>query len=140
MNETTDLFDFDEPEPRRRYEAMIPLVNIVFLMLIFFLLAGTIAPTDPVDVALPTGQMNDEGVAEVETLYVDNEGFIWLDDKPMDPQFAAYMLRGHLKEAGTTSLAIKSDADAPADALLHLMEGLRNVGIERVQIVTEKGG
>ncbi|MEX0279340.1 MAG: ExbD/TolR family protein, partial [Ruegeria sp.] len=34
--------------PRHKRDSTIPLINVVFLMLIFFLIAGTIAtPLDP---------------------------------------------------------------------------------------------
>ena len=64
MMEDNALFGFDDPPPRRPFEAMVPLINIVFLLLIFFLLAGTIAPQSPVDVTLPEGAQNDGEASE----------------------------------------------------------------------------
>ena len=53
------MIDFEESPQRRPYESVVPLINVVFLLLIFFLLAGTLQPTDDVDVDLPAGQVDD---------------------------------------------------------------------------------
>ena len=133
------MIEFDQPPPRRPYEAVVPLINIVFLLLIFFLLAGTLGPTDPVDVSLPEGRLDDKAQRDITTLFVEADGFVWLGDRPMDAQMAPYMLRGFFDENNVGAVAIKADAAADAHDLLALMEGLRNVGVEEVTLLTERG-
>ncbi|MBD3667952.1 MAG: hypothetical protein HUJ16_08335 [Kangiella sp.] len=48
------------------------------------------------------------------------------------------MLRGFLDEQGIYDVSIKADENAPAHNLIQLMEGLRNVGVREVNLVTEQ--
>lgn len=45
--------DFAPPKRRPRAESIVPMINVVFLLLIFFLMTAQIAPPDPFEVAPP---------------------------------------------------------------------------------------
>lgn len=127
------MIDFGDPVPRRDYDAVVPLINIVFLLLIFFLLAGTLGPLDPVAVDLPEGQMDDGSAGDAAVLYIAADGLVWQGEEAMDAARAADLMRD------MDRVTIKADAAAPADALLTLMERLRDAGIEEVMLGTEPG-
>ncbi|MEP2829189.1 biopolymer transporter ExbD [Parvibaculum sp.] len=133
------MIDFDEEPPRRQFETLVPLINVVFLLLIFFLLAGTMQPSENIAVSLPEGALNDREKDVPTTLIVEADGFIWLGDRVMDAKLSGVMMEKHLKDSNTKRVAIKADANAPADAVLELMEGLREAGVEQVTIMTERG-
>ena len=44
---------FEPPRPRNDEERILPLVNVVLLLLIFFMLAGRLAASDPFEIAPP---------------------------------------------------------------------------------------
>jgi biopolymer transport protein ExbD len=133
------IADFDEDPPRRQFETLIPLINVVFLLLIFFLLAGTMTPADNVAVDLPVGALSDDEREMPATLLVEADGFVWLGERVIDPKIAEQALKEYLADKGKERVAIKADAEAPAEALLLLMEALRKVGVQQVTIVTERG-
>ncbi|MFZ3033935.1 MAG: biopolymer transporter ExbD [Parvibaculum sp.] len=133
------MIEFDEPRRRPPYETMVPLINVVFLLLIFFLLAGTMEPSEPVNVNLPAGQISDKNSRVPATLYLEKDGFVWLGKKMVPPELSGLLVKDYLKEEGTDRVAIKADRDAPADSLLTLMEGLRQAGVKQVTLETEQG-
>ncbi|GMV63010.1 MAG: hypothetical protein AMXMBFR74_21780 [Parvibaculum sp.] len=133
------MIEFDEEPPRRQFETLVPLINVVFLLLIFFLLAGTMTPAENVAVSLPEGTLNDREQDVPTTLIVEADGFVWLGERVMDAKLSGAMVEKHLKDTNTKRVAIKADADAPAEAVLQLMEGLREAGVEQVTIMTERG-
>jgi biopolymer transport protein ExbD len=49
------------PSGRWSDDALVPLINVVFLMMIFFMLAGTIRPADPLVLNRP---ISDQGSPE----------------------------------------------------------------------------
>jgi biopolymer transport protein ExbD len=132
------MIDLEEPRRRPPYETMVPLINVVFLLLIFFLLAGTMGPTEPVNVALPKGTFDDKNTRQPAVLYMDKDGFVFLGEKMIPPEVSGVFVKGYLKEQGTDRVAIKADQAAPADSLLTLMEGLRTAGVKEVTIQTEQ--
>ncbi|MDO8840169.1 MAG: biopolymer transporter ExbD [Parvibaculum sp.] len=133
------MTELDQDPPRRQFETLIPLINVVFLLLIFFLLAGTMTPADNVAVKLPIGALNDSERDMPATLLVEADGFVWLGDRPIDPKIVEQALKEYLADKGMERVAVKADAEAPAEALLLLMEALRKVGVQQVTIVTERG-
>jgi biopolymer transport protein ExbD len=120
------------PFARRRPEPVIGLINVVFLMLVFFLIAGAV--TTPLD-------------HEIRLVQLDAAG------APPPPDVLALTAAGTLRASGaettvTAFLAARDpvapvrlmpDRDAPAARLVEVTRALRAGGAERVIVVTESG-
>lgn len=62
---------------------LIPMINVVFLLLVFFMVAGTIRSADPILVDAPIARSGAEQSAQA-VLYVSTDGALVLGDKPID--------------------------------------------------------
>ena len=137
------MIEFDEQDghqPRREFETTIPLINVVFLLLIFFLLAGTLGESNSdVKVTLPSGTIDDPAPPQKVTIYVEADGFVWVGDQVMEPSLAGFMLKDFMKDKDKSRVSIKADEAAPAESVLTLMEGLRGAGVQQVTLLTERG-
>ncbi|MET4104379.1 biopolymer transport protein ExbD [Roseovarius sp. MBR-78] len=123
------------PTRRNRPEPTIPLINIVFLMLIFFMAAATLAPPLDGDVRLVrTADL--EGRAPPDALVIHADGQLMFRGAGL-PDAAAYIAT--LPDAGRETVRIVPDADLPAPTLLRLGTALRAAGAGRVVMVTERG-
>jgi biopolymer transport protein ExbD len=69
---------------------------------------------------------------------MEKDGFVWLGKNMVPPELSGLLIKGFLKEQGTDRVAINADRDAPADALLTLMEGLRKAGVKQVTLETDQ--
>ncbi|MDZ7709378.1 MAG: biopolymer transporter ExbD [Roseovarius sp.] len=120
--------------PRRR-EPTIALINIVFLMLIFFMAAATLAP--PLDGDLRLVRTADlEGRAPPDALVIFEDGRLGYRGEAL-PDAAAYMAM--LPEDARATVRIVPDANLPAADLIRLGSALRAAGAGRVVMVTERG-
>ncbi|MFV0491691.1 MAG: ExbD/TolR family protein [Pseudorhodobacter sp.] len=121
--------------PRRKPEPTIALINIVFLMLIFFLVAGTLAR--PVDRDLNLVRVADlDQAPPPDALVLHADGQISHEGRIIED------LAGYLSGENTVdgkAIRLLPDRDAPAEALITLGATLRESGAERVLIVTERG-
>ena len=117
--------------PRRRPEATIALINVVFLMLIFFLVAGTVAPPLDPDVTLVRTE-DLEGRAPPDAL-------VLLADGTARYRGAATSAAKHVAAREETTIRIVPDQDVSAERLIELTLELRAAGAERVMVVTERG-
>ncbi|MFA7638789.1 MAG: biopolymer transporter ExbD [Parvibaculum sp.] len=138
------MIDFEDDAPRKPFETMIPLINVVFLLLIFFLLVGTMEPSSEnpnASVTLPTGALDDKQQDREAPvmLTVEADGFVWFGDRVMDPKLAGVLLKPELAGSAADRVSIRADEAAPAEAVLLLMETLREAGVKQVTIVTERG-
>ncbi|MDP1670956.1 MAG: ExbD/TolR family protein [Alphaproteobacteria bacterium] len=133
------MIDFGPERPRREYEYMVPLINVVFLLITFFLITGAMKATDPVQVDLPVGTLDETKPAEAITIYVGPDGFVYIMDQVIEAQFAPFMLRSFFLKEGHRSVQVRADKNAQAETLIDLMEQMREINIEEIIILTEPG-
>ncbi|WP_274425709.1 ExbD/TolR family protein [Chelativorans sp. YIM 93263] len=120
--------------PRRR-ESTIALINIVFLMLIFFLIAGTVAPLDH-DVRLISTETADR--AELaDALFVTPDGEMRVGGRATDPAAYVEALKAEGSD-GDAPVKVAADRDLPAERLIDVVAALRKAGADKVSIVTER--
>jgi biopolymer transport protein ExbD len=128
--------------PRRPQDPAIALINIVFLMLIFFLLAGTVAPVGGRDIELiqTSAAQNDRPPAQ--PIYVTAAGEIRYGGTAM----ALPLLLQHLAETAAAAsesypaeaVEIVADRHLPAPRLISIVQELQRHGF-RSEIVTRGG-
>ena len=134
---------FDPPQRRRPGENLVPMINVVFLLLIFFLMTAQIAPPEPFAVDPPVSASGNPGEGEF-TLYLDAGGRLgFRDHLGEEPALAALAaaLERHCAAAGCSggalpAVILRADADVPAARLAQLMPGIGAVGFVQVQLVT----
>ena len=66
----------DAPQPRPPVESVTPMINVVFLLLIFFLMTATIAPPAPFEVELPAAEAEPGAAETPRTLHLRADGAI----------------------------------------------------------------
>ena len=120
---------------RTRLEPTIALINIVFLMLVFFMVAGTLS--QPLDKDLRLVRTSDlEGRAPPDTLVVHPDGRLAYRGKAVASAQAFYAARA---EDERKVVRVVPDAALSAATLVDLARELRAAGASRVVIVTQRG-
>lgn len=118
--------EFGLPVRRRRGESIVPMINVVFLLLIFFLMTATITPPDPFATRPP--EADAAAVAEPgEALFVGADGALAFGDERGDAVFAAI-------PAGAP-LLVRADAQLEAAALSTVLARLAEAGVSDVRLV-----
>lgn len=117
---------------KRTREPTIALINVVFLMLVFFMVAGTLAPPLSRDIRLVDAAGLGRA-APPDALVLMADGTLLHRGAPVaDP--ATWFARH-----GGEAARLVPDRDAPAARLVEVARALRQAGAERVLIVTERG-
>jgi biopolymer transport protein ExbD len=118
---------------------MIPLINIVFLMLIFFMVAGHIEKTDNLNVELPLSESNTEINEQVVKLYIDQTGLMQLDTLPIAQDSLTRQLAATLESspsADSVHLLVQVDSGFSAVELQRILLDVKASGIRRVSLAT----
>ena len=124
----------------RRDGNVLPLINIVFLMLIFFLLAGTIAPTAPFDLTPAVSRDSPAATAPADAVYISQEGFISIAGTEVTEEEAGEAMRAFSFALDGNPLEIVADHQADAALVLSIAETARSSGVERVKLITLRAG
>lgn len=117
-------------------ERILPLVNVVFLLLIFFMIAGQLAASDPFDIAPPLS--TSEGPAGTQELLVlvGADGRLALDGETLSEVDFKAALTERLSDGAAPSVRMKADGGAEANQVVAVMELLRGAGVERLTLLT----
>ncbi len=119
---------------------LIPLINVVFLLLIFFMLAGRLAPSEPTALTPPQSDSPRGAQPSALVILIDRAAQITLNGDPIDDETLAARLAERPIE-DTRPVQIKADAALDAMRLIALLERLQAVGIEQIDLLTlARGG
>lgn len=144
------MLDFSGPPAPPRRANLLPMINVVFLLLIFFLISARMAPPEPFALALP--EAGAEAPADGQlALYLDAAGrlgFLALlsegpdTDDPilaaLGAERAAHCAR-HDCAAVPPVILLRADAGAPVPRLAGLLPRLGGLGFAQVDLVTRAG-
>ena len=118
---------------------MIPMIDMVFLLLIFFALTNTFEVQRFMELNLPKGSSGIElKKAQRLTLSISKENQIILENEPIELR----NLEGKLKEVmqGNTevTLVIKGDENVPHGRVVELMDAANGAGVKKILITVKK--
>jgi biopolymer transport protein ExbD len=131
---------FAPPRPRRDEERILPLINVVFLLLIFFMVAGRFTLSDPWHIEPPRSAS--EGIAQARELVVmvGADGRLALDGVEMDDAGLEDALRARLADTDPSLVRLKADGRVEATRVVGVMELLRDAGASRLRLLTLPAG
>jgi len=117
---------FARPARRRLPESVVPMINVVFLLLVFFLLTAQIAPAPPFEVSLPEAATTTPPEAE-RVLHLGADGTPALGEARGADVWAALA-------TGEGRLTVRADADLPAADMARILSRLSAAGVADVTL------
>lgn len=125
--------DFSEPARRPRGESIVPMINVVFLLLIFFLMTSRLTQPTPFEVTPPVANSDQEPVSE-HILFVDKTGLLHFDGVENEAAIARLAARN----TDAQVIKLKASLDLEAVKLAQILRALSEAGLERVELVVSR--
>jgi len=117
---------------------MSPLIDMVFILLIFFMVSTTFVKDMKLDLERPSAQAATRASTKALRVFVDADGNIYADGLPVKP----WMLQSRVREflGGSTSQAVLVVVDrrVPAERLIEVVDQCRLGGASDVAVATEQ--
>ncbi len=133
--------EFDRPSAfRPRGAQLTPLIDIVFLLVIFFMLTSHFVRNKVIDINLPRadGQAIDE-VPERITLTIDENGHILTDEGPLPLQELPSWFREQQvshRDPASTPIILRTDRRAPFGFAVKVIAQARQAGFVMIDVMT----
>ena len=124
--------------PRAPGLNLTPLIDIVFLLLVFFVLTTHFVEEGGVAVRLPSAEAIAERPEEPVTVTVTREGTVFLGASPVALEELAARLRAEVG-GGARAVVVRGDREAPLQAAVSVLEAARTAGAARLVVATERG-
>lgn len=113
-----------------------PLVDMVFLLLIFFMLSSSFIVLPGIKVNLPKAVTSEVIKDKNIVVTVNNNNVIYLNDKPITPKELTDHLQDIVKKKQGKPLLIKADKDTQLGSVVRVWDICRKVGITQINIAT----
>lgn len=118
---------------------LTPLIDIVFLLLVFFMLTSHFVREQSLNIDLPVADsgeaVNEDGQLEV---VINTEGLFLIDEHIVEEQNLEGVLRQHLADRREKLVRVRGDRGAPLGQAVTVLDAARKAGADSVDIVTEK--
>lgn len=112
--------------------SLTPLIDVVFILLIFFMLASQFVDWREIDLT-PQAQVSSEAArGETVSLQINNDRTFLLDGQAIDALDAAIE---HIKSTGPNEVIVLTPDDAvEIQFVVDVIEALQDAGLEKVQL------
>ncbi len=131
-NNVLQLEEDDESEVN-----LTPMLDVVFIMLIFFIVTASFVKESGIDVNRPsaaTAERKEKGNIMV-AISADNE--IWVDRRQVDPRALRANIERLHAENPNGAVVIQADEESKNKLLVLVMDAARSAGVKNVSIAAE---
>ncbi|MEQ8690836.1 MAG: biopolymer transporter ExbD [Pseudomonadales bacterium] len=117
---------------------LTPMLDVVFIMLIFFIVTATFIKQAGIQVLRPDAETAEQKPTVAMLIAISPTGEIWIDKKRVDPA----TVRAHIEKLHAENpkggLVIQADRKSTNEKLMTVLNAARAAGLVEVAISTEK--
>ena len=124
-------------EPDETEVNVTPMLDVVFIMLIFFIVTASFVKEAGIDVNRPdaaTAERKERGNILVA---ITENGQIWINKRQVDPRAVRANIERMHAENPQGSVVIQADENSKNGLLVQVMDAARLAGVEGVSIAAE---
>jgi biopolymer transport protein ExbD len=125
-----------KPAPRPQPDSLLPLINVVFLLLIFFMLMGALNAVDLFEIEPPTSASASQTILDESVVLVAADGRAAYRGGEVEDAALEAAVAAALAAEPDLLFRLKADGAAPAVRVVEVMELLKAAGAERVMLLT----
>ena len=117
-----------------------PMLDVVFIMLIFFIVTASFVKESGIDVNKPQAQTSQPKEKANILIAIDASGGIWIDRRRVDPRAVRANIERLHAENPQGTVVIQADQEARTGALVKVMDAARLAGVYDVAIAAPRAG
>lgn len=107
-----------------------PMLDVVFIMLIFFIVTASFIKESGANVTKPEAQTDDKYPRASVLIAVDAKDEIWLDKRKIDSRAIKANISRLRAENPDGEVLLQADIESTAETVMKVIDGLKESGIE----------
>ena len=128
---------FNMPRHRRRLTISVtPLIDVMFLLLIFVMVSSTFKESPGIDISLPQADSGTGQDLSAHEVVVDRDGQFYSEGKAVDDGGLSRSLRDLLTREPNATVVLRADKEADFGRVVRAMDIARTAGAENLIIPT----
>jgi biopolymer transport protein ExbD len=116
---------------------LTPMLDVVFIMLIFFIVTASFIKEAGIDVTRPDATTADKQEDAAILIAISPNNEIWIDRRETDPRGVRVAIEKLHSENPKGSIVIQADEESSNEILIVVMEAAKQVGVANVAIATD---
>ena len=113
------------------------LVDIMFNLLLFFMVSTTFLTTPAIKLELPKAKHGEIVSQQPTVIYIDAAGAIYFNDEPVDVSLLGAALSQELAGTNDKSVVLKADSRVSHGRVVEVMDVIKGAGATRLVVATE---
>ena len=115
---------------------LTPMIDMTFILLIFFMVSTTFVKDMKIDIDRPGATTQVVASTKAVRVYVDKQGEVYLEGEPVRIWTLQSRIRDLLKGATGKSVLVVTDEQVPSGRLIEVVDQARMAGAEDVGVAT----
>lgn len=128
------------PRPEEEAQAidLTPMLDVVFIMLIFFIVTATFIKETGKEVSRPDASTGEDkpNASILIAIGADNE--VWMDKKEIDPRNIRQAIERMRADNPKGSVSIQADKESDLKFVVDVANAARKAGVTDISVSTEK--
>jgi len=116
---------------------MAPLIDVVFLLLIFFMVTTVFPDNRGMEIEKPESEFSEALQMKRVLFELHKDGSVFYKNKAIDLSDVTRLVKEQLAAAADTAVMLKVDKNATTQSLISLMDACKSAGAKRVGIASE---
>jgi biopolymer transport protein ExbD len=115
---------------------MTPMLDIVFIMLIFFIVTTVFVKEAGIEVNKPNGSLAVMPKNANIFIAITEDGKVWIDKRPVETDLIRSNLERLMAEQPSDVIIIQADKKSEHGLVVEVMDQIKAAGIDRISIAT----
>jgi biopolymer transport protein ExbD len=128
----------DSTKRRRLLLNITPLIDVLFILIIFFAVSSTFLEQPGIKLALPQAEKTDLQKIDKAVIFITSEQQILFRDKEITIDNLGPLLKDAMDQSLDRSLIINADRNVAHGFVVQIMDIARQNGVIKIVIATEK--
>ena len=116
---------------------MTPMLDIVFIMLIFFIVTTSFVKEAGIQVNKPEASNTTKEPSANIFIAIRDTGEVWMDKRQVDFERVGANIERMLAEQPTDVVVIQADTKAEHGVVVEVMDQVKEAGIDKISIAAE---
>jgi biopolymer transport protein ExbD len=117
---------------------MAPLIDMIFILLIFFLVTTSFVKESGVEVQRPTAQSATPAKKVNLMVEVTKDGQIFIEGKPIDIRAVQSRMKRFMVESPGGSVLVVADKSSQTGTVIQVLDQSRLAGVEKISVAARK--
>ncbi len=115
------------------------LIDVMFLLLIFFMVSSTFKLQPAIELSLPRSETAEAAATSPTVVYLTRGGELYLNDERVDSDQLRQGLRERLARTDEDRVVLRADEGAEHGAVVGLIDLIKGTGYRRVSLAAKPG-